>query len=68
MTRMEIRRVMEQEVKMFFNTVGRENDNNGLYLYRARYYSFLFQRFISEDPTGFSGGLNLYAYVFRSPR
>jgi hypothetical protein len=25
------------------------------------------QRFISEDPTGFAGGINLYAYVENSP-
>jgi RHS repeat-associated protein len=33
-----------------FQYTGRENDGNGLYYYRARYYSSLFERFISEDP------------------
>ena len=33
-----------------FQYTGRENDNTGLYYYRARFYSPLFQRFISEDP------------------
>lgn len=47
---------------------GRENDGTGLYYYRARYYSPSLQRFISEDPIGFSGGdINLYAYAFNSP-
>jgi RHS repeat-associated protein len=46
---------------------GRENDGTGLYYYRARYYSPKLQRFISEDPIGFSGGLNLYAYVGNNP-
>jgi RHS repeat-associated protein len=34
---------------------GRENEGNGLYFYRARYYSPWLGRFISEDPLGFSG-------------
>jgi len=47
---------------------GRENDNTGLYYYRARYYSPTLQRFISEDPAGFAAGdLNLYAYVGDNP-
>jgi RHS repeat-associated protein len=46
----------------------RENDTNGLYYYRARYYSPALQRFISEDPIGFSSGdTNLYAYVGNDP-
>src|SRR5215213_9945189 len=46
---------------------GRPNDGTGLYFNRARYYSPLLQRFISEDPIEFAGGLNLYAYVENSP-
>ncbi len=46
---------------------GRENDRTGLYYYRARYYSPLLQRFISEDPIGLAGGINLYAYVDNNP-
>lgn len=51
-----------------FQYTGRENEGNGLYYYRARYYSPLFGRFISEDPLGFAGsGPNFYAYAFNSP-
>ncbi|HEU4506847.1 MAG TPA: RHS repeat-associated core domain-containing protein [Pyrinomonadaceae bacterium] len=47
---------------------GREDDGTGLLFYRARYYSPVLQRFISEDPVEFSGGdANLYAYVGNSP-
>ena len=51
-----------------FQFTGRENDGNGLYYYRSRYYSPVFGRFISQDPTGFNGGdANLYGYVLESP-
>ena len=46
---------------------GRENDATGLYFYRQRYYSPVLQRFISEDPVGIKGGINLYAYVANDP-
>jgi RHS repeat-associated protein len=47
---------------------GRDNEGNGLYFYRARYYSPRLGRFISEDPLGVAGGdLNFYAYVFDNP-
>jgi RHS repeat-associated protein len=38
-----------------------------LYYYRARYYDPRGGRFIAEDPIGFAGGLNLYAYVANNP-
>ena len=50
-----------------FRYTGRENDGAGLYYYRARYYNSEAQRFISEDPIGFSGGLNLYRYTGNNP-
>jgi RHS repeat-associated protein len=51
-----------------FQYTGRESEGNGLYFYRARYYSPLLHRFISEDPLGFAGsGPNFYAYVLDSP-
>ncbi len=51
-----------------FQYTGRENDGNGLYYYRNRYYSPQLGRFISEDPLGFDGDdLNFYAYVGNDP-
>lgn len=48
--------------------VGRELDSEtGLYYVRARYYDPAMGRFISEDPIGLAGGLNLYAYAQNSP-
>jgi len=46
---------------------GREDDGTGLYYYRNRYYSPTMQRFISEDPIGLNGGINLYAYARNNP-
>lgn len=46
---------------------GRENDGTGLYYYRGRYYSPQLQRFISQDPIGSLGGINLYTYVANNP-
>ena len=40
---------------------------NDLIYMRARYYDRKTGRFISEDPIGFEGGLNLYAYVSGNP-
>jgi RHS repeat-associated protein len=50
-----------------FQYTGRENDSDGLYFYRARYYSPTFGRFISEDPAGLAFGPNLYQYTHDSP-
>ena len=46
---------------------GRENDGNGLYAYRARFYIPALQRFISEDPHEFLDGPHLYEYVGSNP-
>lgn len=35
----------------------------GLHYYRARYYDAGMGRFISQDPIGLSGGLNMYMYA-----
>jgi RHS repeat-associated protein len=50
-----------------FRFTGRENDGNGLYYYRARYYDPIRSQFLSEDPLGLAGGLNLFAYVAGNP-
>jgi len=46
---------------------GRENDGTGLYFYRARYVDPVQKRFISEDPIGLGGGINIYTYVEGNP-
>jgi RHS repeat-associated protein len=47
---------------------GREDEGDGLYYYRARYYSATQQRFLSRDPIGLaSGDTNPYAYVVNQP-
>ena len=50
-----------------FQYTGRENDGSGLYYLRARYYSPLLHRFISQDPAGFLADINFYRYCFDSP-
>jgi RHS repeat-associated protein len=47
-----------------YTYTGREADSDsGLMYYRARWYDSQHGRFISEDPIGFRGGVNLYSYV-----
>lgn len=51
-----------------YTYTGREWDKEtGLYYYRARYYDPMEGRFISKDPIGFKGGINIYAYVGNNP-
>jgi RHS repeat-associated protein len=45
----------------------RENDQTGLYFYRARYYDPVLKRFTSEDPVGMTAGTNVNAYVKGNP-
>ncbi|MBL8977336.1 MAG: RHS repeat-associated core domain-containing protein [Gemmatimonadetes bacterium] len=43
---------------------GREHDaETGFSFHRARYYSADLRRWTQEDPIGYAGGANLYAYV-----
>ncbi len=47
---------------------GRDFDvESGLYYFRARYYDPNVGRFVSPDPSGYSGGLNLYSFVNSNP-
>jgi len=46
---------------------GRENDDTGLYYYRARYYDPAKGRFTQTDPIGLAGGINTFAYVGGNP-
>jgi RHS repeat-associated protein len=50
-----------------YTYTGREDDGTGLMYYRARYYAPGWGRFISEDPIGFEGGINPYAYCGNNP-
>jgi len=51
-----------------FTYTGRERHaRSGLYYYRARFYDPILGRFLSEDPIGLLGGVNLYAYVGNDP-
>jgi RHS repeat-associated protein len=53
-----------------FTYVGRFGvmaEGNGLYYMRARYQDPETGSFISKDPIGFAGGLNLFAYVKNNP-
>jgi RHS repeat-associated protein len=47
-----------------YRWTGREWDpETGWYFFRARYYDPQARRFTQEDPIGYGGGMNLYAYV-----
>jgi RHS repeat-associated protein len=47
---------------------GREYDaETSMYFYRARYYDPKVGRFVTKDPIGFAGGINVYAYVENNP-
>jgi RHS repeat-associated protein len=51
-----------------FTYTGRElHSRSGLYYYRARFYDPRIGRFITQDPIGHLGGVNLYAYVRNEP-
>jgi RHS repeat-associated protein len=51
-----------------FRMAGREYDQEtGLYYMRARFYDPELGRFLSEDPVGVAGGLNLYVYANSDP-
>jgi RHS repeat-associated protein len=50
-----------------YGFTGREEDGSGLVFMRNRYYHPQLGRFISQDPIGFAGGLNLYAYCSNDP-
>ncbi|AEG01995.1 RHS repeat-associated core domain-containing protein [Methylomonas methanica] len=56
-----------QQPFKYAGQVGIQAEGNNLYYMRARYYDADTGRFISEDPIGHQGGLNLYAYVGGNP-
>jgi RHS repeat-associated protein len=52
---------------LFNGQFGVQTDPNGLLYMRARYYNPYISRFLNPDPSGFSGGLNFYAYANGNP-
>ncbi|HWO00299.1 MAG TPA: RHS repeat-associated core domain-containing protein, partial [Blastocatellia bacterium] len=51
-----------------YGFTGRERDSaTGLMYFRARWYDPQQGRFITQDPIGFAGGANLYAYSANDP-
>ncbi len=51
-----------------YGFTGRRLDpDSGLMYYRARYYDPETGRFVSSDPIGYEGGINLYTYVDNNP-
>ena len=51
----------------YVGALGVRNDPSGLLYMRQRYYDSSLGRWLSADPIGFSGGLNLYTYVGQNP-
>src|SRR3990170_5353633 len=51
----------------YVGAYGVMDEGNGLLYMRARYYDPEVGRFISKDPIGFAGGVNLYNYVDGNP-
>jgi len=57
-----------EQVPQPLRYAAREYDaETGLYYVRARYYDPQQGRFVSEDPIGLPGGLNLYTYTGNDP-
>ena len=51
-----------------YSFTGREWDSSAqMHYYRARYYDPQSGRFVSQDPAGLRGGINLYGYVADRP-
>jgi len=50
-----------------YRFAGQYSDETGLYYMRNRYYDHRTRRFISEDPIGLAGGINMYAYAGNDP-
>lgn len=50
-----------------FQFTGRGPVTGNIYYYRARFHDVAAGRFLSEDPSRFDGGINLYEYVANRP-
>lgn len=47
--------------------LGQRNEDGGIYYARQRWYDSSTGRWLSQDPIGFSGGLNLFEYARSNP-
>jgi RHS repeat-associated protein len=52
---------------LFNGRYGVQTDPNGLLCMQARYYNPYLCRFVSQDPSGFAGGLNAFTYANGNP-
>lgn len=60
--------ISESEIGNRYLFQGREYDwNTGFYYFRARWYNPETGRWLSKDPKGIAGGLNLYAFCKNNP-
>lgn len=51
----------------WLGALGVMDDGDNIYFMRNRHYDALSGRFLQQDPVGFDGGTNLYAYVGNNP-
>ncbi|MFH0994800.1 MAG: RHS repeat-associated core domain-containing protein [Pseudomonadota bacterium] len=51
----------------YVGAFGVMDEGNGIYYMKNRYYDASTGKFMQKDPIGFSGGINLYAYVGNNP-
>ena len=57
----------ELRAHSFIGGLGQRNEGGGLYYARQRWYDSGLGRWLSADPIGFEGSLNLYTYVANNP-
>ncbi|MBI3277962.1 MAG: hypothetical protein HYZ66_09440 [Chlamydiae bacterium] len=61
-------KITQSFIGNIYQYTGREYDiETGQQYSRERYYDSSLQRFLSKDPIGFAGGINIYAYVRNNP-
>jgi RHS repeat-associated protein len=51
----------------YVGALGVQDEGEGLFYMRNRFYDASIGRFLQRDPTGLEGGINLYAYANSSP-